>query len=176
MFCGKLCSLKYLIGTVLALMALVAFNLGRPRIETDTAAEFNSWYKLTAEKLNQTKDVQRSDLAVQVRITLREPTHGDTPTVWLIPSTSLADTAEREATSRVLQLIRESGVFGLPSTKIASDAPSSISINLKDANQQFEITLPYHVVENNIRLQNLLTFLQVYSAQRNTPSIEPARL
>jgi hypothetical protein len=163
-------------------MALVAFNLGRPGIETDTAAAFNAWYKVISERLSQTGEGQHSDLehhsdlAVQVRISLREPTRGNTPTVWTIPATSLSDPAERDSTSRVLQLIREAGVFGLSPRKGGSDAPSSISFSIKDAGQQFDITLPYTIVESSIQLQNLLTFLEVYSNHRSTPSIEPARL
>lgn len=176
MFCGKFCSPKYLIGALLATMALVAFNLGRPGIETDTAAAFNAWYKVTSEKLSQSDVEQDSDLTVQVKISLKDPGRGDTPSVWTIPATSLADPAQRESTNRVLQLIREAGVFGLAPSKDAANSPSSISFSVKDANQQFDITLPYTVVENSIQLQNLLTFLDIYSSQASTPTIEPARL
>ncbi len=177
MLCGKFCSPKYIVAAILAVMALVAFNVGRPGIENETAAAFNSWYKVISDKLTQPGAGQDSSLVVQVTISIRDNSTRDTPTVWIIPSTSLADPVELQDTARVLQLIRESGVFGLPASMGTSAFPSSISFSVRDGSKQFDITLPYNVVENSIQLQNLLTFLEVRSNnQQSAPSIEPARL
>jgi len=176
MLTGKFCRPKYLVGAVLAIMALFAFNVGRPGIETNTAVAFNDWYSETSEKLNQAGAGQDSSIVMQVTIYLRDTTRRGTPTIWTIPTTSLADPAERESTARVLQLIRESGVFGLSPSKAALAGTAAISLSVRDASQQFDITLPYSVVENSIQLQNLITFLEVRATQQNTPRIEPTRL
>jgi hypothetical protein len=176
MFCKKLCSPKYLIGIVLAIMAIVAFNLGQPGIETDTAAAFNKWYQSTAPKLSASGDLSESAVTLRIAVTARGPNSGDMPTVWQLPRSSLRDAQERENTSRVLQLIRESGVFGFTPLRNTSGAAYFITFSIKDDLDNFEITVPYRTVEGNIQLQNLLKLLDVYSSQTGTPHVEPARL
>ena len=176
MLCKTVCSPKYLIGILLTAMALVAFNLGQPGIERDTASTFNAWYEQAATKLGPSAEPQQADLALRVTVSVKDALHGDAPTVWNVPSSSLLDRGERENTSRVLQLIRESGVFGFTPLRNPASASSLLALSIKDGEQQFDITVPYSAIEQSIQLQNLLKLLDVYSNQPDTSHVEPARL
>jgi hypothetical protein len=182
MFCKILCRPKYLLGILFAAMALVAFNLGQPGIERDTASAFNKWYQATAAKVSQTGESENSPLSMRVTITLKGPGQTNQPSVWNLPEVAPGDQNDRENTTRALQLISESGVFGFSPLKNPSSETPSLSLTVKDLNdnetpQQFEITIPFSAVEENIQLRNLLKLLEVYSTQKDlTPVVEPARL
>jgi len=173
---NKFCSPKYLLGALFAAMALVAFNLGRPGIEADTASAFNAWYRTTAEKLAPSADVNGYDSALDLTVTINVNYQQQAPSTWRVPSTSLRDPQERENTARVLQLIRESGVFGFAGLRNPTRSITSMTLTIKDGDQIFETTVPYGVVEQNIQLQNLLKLLEVFSSQTSTNPLEPARL
>ncbi len=157
-------------------MALVAFNLGQPGIQTDTASAFNRWYQTVAEQLAKADDALAARLSLRVTVTLKEPLHGETPAVWNLPATSLADPTERENISRALQLIRESGVFGLLPLRNPESNASYLSLSVADAEQRFETVVPFNAVEQSIQLQNLVKLLEIYSMQKNSTQVEPARL
>lgn len=157
-------------------MAVVAFNIGQPGIETDTAANFNRWYQATAPKLAPSTEFNETSLSLRIAITVNNVSSRGTPTVWNLPLTSLRDPQERENTGRVLQLIRESGIFGLAPLKNPASSSSFISVSVSDGEEHFDISVPFRTVEENIQLQNLLKLLDVYSSQIGTPHVEPARL
>ena len=171
-----MCNPKYLLGSILAVMAVIAFNIGQPGIETNTAAAFNAWYQATAPKLSPSGDFNESDLPLRITVTLTNSTLRDTPTVWNVPLASLRDPQERENAGRVLQLIRESGIFGFTPLRNPTSVSSVITLSIRDGDEQFETSVPFRTVEGNIQLQNLLKLLDIYSTQTGTPHVEPARL
>lgn len=157
-------------------MALIAFNLGQPGIQTDTASAFNKWYQTAAAQLAQAGDAQGSHLSLRLTVTVQEPVRGDSPTVWNLPTTSLNYPEERENIARALQLIRESGVFGFAPLRNPTASASLLALRVHDATQHFEIVVPLQVVEESIQLQNLLKLLEIYSMRKDTHQVEPARL
>lgn len=157
-------------------MAVVAFNIGQPGIETNTAAAFNAWYQATAPKLTPSSEFNESTLPLRITVTVTHSTSRDTPTVWNVPLTSLRDPQERENTGRVLQLIRESGIFGFTPLRNPTSVSSLITVSIRDGDAQFETSVPFRAVEGNIQLQNLLKLLDIYATQTGTPHVEPARL
>lgn len=169
-------NLKYLLGSVLAIMALVAFNLGQPPITSDLADDFNNWYQATTVRLSPSAELRDADFALQITISVHHRDREAIPTVWNVPSSSLRDPRERESTARVLQLIRESDVFGLTSLHSYDKNSPRISITAKDKDHEFSVTLPYTAVEQSIQLQNLLKLLEVTANQNASPIVDPARL
>jgi hypothetical protein len=172
---------KYLLGVLFAAMALVAFNLGQPGIERDTASAFNKWYQNTSTKLTQTQDSNNPGLSLGITITLKGPGQLNPPNVWNLPETSLSDPNERENTIRALQLVSESGIFGFAPLRNPSPDTPSLSLTVKDtsdteAPQKFEIVIPFSAVEENIQLRNLLKLLEIHSTQQDITQVEPARL
>lgn len=167
---------RLLIGTALTLMALIAFNLGRPGLKSDLLTSFNQWYEGAATKLSPSAELRETDLSLKVSVTLKDPAHTPPVAVWDLPSKSLLDSTERENTARVLQLIRESGVFGLSPARNPAQNAAIVSFSVREGDRVFETTVPMESVRENIQLMNLLKLLEVYS---NTPSdseVTPTRL
>ena len=157
-------------------MALVAFNLGSPTIQNNLQSSFNEWYQGVAEKLSPTADLKETDLTLQISIVVKDPSRGVTPSAWQLPVRSLLDPTDRENTGRVLQLLRESGIFGLSSVRDQANAPSLMSVSVKDAQKQFETAVSLDTVRENIQLLNLIKLLEVYSATPTSSEVSPARL
>jgi predicted aldo/keto reductase-like oxidoreductase len=76
----------------------------------------------------------------------------------------------------VLQLIRESNIFGVAPLKDSLNSKSAISISIKDGDHSFDTAVPYNITESNIQLKNLLKLLEVFSAKTPAAEIEPTRL
>jgi hypothetical protein len=167
---------KFLVAALFTLMALVAFNLGSPTIQNNLQTSFNEWYQGVADKLSPTADLKETDLTLQISIVVKDPSRGATPSAWQLPTRSLLDPTDRENTGRVLQLLRESGIFGLSGVRDQANAPSVMSVSVKDAQKQFEIAIPLDAVQENIQLLNLLKLLEVYSNTPSASEVLPERL
>ena len=173
---SKFFNLKILVGVLFGIMALVAFNLGQPGIQTDNAIAFNKWYDDASSRLLPNAELTEADLALRIQVTAKDPSLGEAPSVWNFPNSSLRDQDESEDTGRVLQLIRESNIFGVAPLKDSLNSKSAISISIKDGDQSFDTTVPYNITESNIQLKNLLKLLEVFSAKTPAADLEPARL
>jgi hypothetical protein len=176
MIVKKIIKPKFLITALFTVMALVAFNLGSPTLHNNLQSSFNEWYRGASEKLLPSAELKETDLSLQVSILVRDPSHGTTPSVWQLPTKSLLDPVDRENTGRVLQLLSESGIFGLSSVRDQATSPSLMSVTVKDAQKQFEIAVPLEAVQENIQLRNLLKLLQVYSSTPSSSEVTPERL
>jgi hypothetical protein len=167
---------KFLVAALLTAMALVAFNFSQPPLDTEQGSQFNAWYQTAADRLGPSADPKEADLRLSIAVTLSDPSRGSNPTVWNLPAHSLLDRTDRENTARILQLIRESGVFSrAPLSNPPKEVPV-LTISVKDHEHQFETTLPLQAAEENIQLQNLLKLVEVYAANPPLPEVTPHRL
>ena len=159
---------KTAITALIIIAGLIAFNSLSFKLETEKLAAFNDWYPKTQTILQSenTETASKSKLQVTLRLQRKEQTLS-----WTFPTQSLAAPEDRERTCRVLQLISESKVFGLPSSK----GEEYLSIGISDESTSFSTTVSGDAIKDNIQLQNLLKLLEVYS---NTPTqpVNPAQL
>ncbi len=98
---------------------------------------------------------------------------GHAPQTWSLPSLSITDPTDRAQTTRVLQLINESKIFGLAKADSNDTSIPTLTITITDESDRFETTVPLRDIENNIQLQNLLKLLQVFSATSGTDVTPP---
>jgi hypothetical protein len=167
---------KALVAALLTLMAVVAFNLSQPRLDSERGVQFNSWYEAAAIKLAPSTDPKDADLRLSISITVRDPARGPAPTTWNLPAQSLLDIDDRDNTARILQLIKESGVFNLRPLSNPAKESSVLTISVKDQEHQFETALPLRSAEDNIQLRNLLKLLEVYASTPLSTEVTPHRL
>ena len=163
---------KTVVTTLVIIAALIAFNAFNGKLENENLAAFNEWYPKTAIMLESESSEATTKSKLQVSIRINSAL---TTSAWNFPSHTLADANERAQTSRVLQLISESKVFGLPTVSRPKEVGSYVTIAVSDENVSFSTTVASESVENNIQLQNLLKLLEVFA---NTPSqpVNPAQL
>jgi hypothetical protein len=177
MILKKVVNPRILVGVALTAMALIAFNLGRPPgLKSDLLTSFNSWYEGTALKLTPDAELKDAGLSLKVLVTLKDPSDSPPVSTWELPATSLLDLAERENTARVLQLIRESGVFGLTSLRNPTATTPHVSFVVQEGERVFETAISLDVVRENIQLMNLLKLLEVYSSTPAASNVDPTRL
>jgi len=157
-------------------MALIAFNLSHPTLKNDLLTSFNEWYQGVSAQLSSAADPQQTTLALKVSVTLSDPTIGGAPAVWTLPSRSLLESTDRDNTARVLQLIRESGIFGFSPIRGGSTKEPFVAVSVRDEQRQFEITIPLDQAQKSIQLQNLLKLMDLYSHAPLSSTVEPARL
>jgi hypothetical protein len=155
---------------IVASAALIAFNTLSYDLESEQLASFNEWYPKAASTLDSQnpEDTGKSKLQVTIRVT-----GGLSSSTWSFPSRSLADSNDRAQTSRVLQLLKESKVFGLPQS--SGKKESQVTITVSDEAGSFSTTIDADSVQDNIQLQNLLKLLEVYAATPQEP-VNPAQL
>jgi hypothetical protein len=161
---------KTTVTTLVIIAALIAFNAFNVKLESENLAAFNEWYPKTATTLESSDQATKSRLQISIRIN-----SALTTSAWTFPPHTLADTTERSQTSRVLQLISESKVFGLPSVSHPKEGGSYVTIAVSDENVSFSTTVTSEAVENNIQLQNLLKLMEVYAVTPSQP-VNPAQL
>ena len=172
----KLLSPQVVIGFLVTVVGLVAFNLTRPGLQSERQAAFDTWYSSTVPSLEVGTDAALANrkLTVKVRMT---GALGSTPvSEWTLPIQNLGNAEDRTRTARVLQLISESQVFGLPPAKDPSDSAGYLFLSIADGEQHFDTVVALQDVEKDIRLQNLIKLLEVFSSQPPTPAIDPTRL
>ncbi len=169
-------NIRWLIAIGFMVMAIIAFNLSNPTLKSDLVTSFNEWYQSTSPNLQPTADPKAADLSLTVAVTLSNPSLATTPATWTLPTRSLLDSDDRDNTARILQLIKESGVFGLNPLRGGSRSTPSLAISVKDNTKQFEITIPLEEAQSNIQLQNLMKLMDLYTHAPATPNVEPARL
>jgi hypothetical protein len=158
----KILSFRAITTIVLTIMALIAFNLSQPGIQSINGAAFNSWYPHGTAKLTS----QNNEAAISIAITLNRPSNGEStsPKRWDLPNKAAHDTGETMKTpdiSRVLQLIYESKVFELsPVTAPLNQASGYLTITIADNDNRFETTVGYRAIEESIQLRNLVALLE----------------
>jgi hypothetical protein len=163
-----------LIGVCVAI--LIAFNLTHIRIESNLLSSFESWYQHASQTLAASSPLKDADQSLKVSITLNSPQARSTSSTWTLPRASLLETSERDNTSRILQLINESKVFGLRPLRGAAMSQPSLTILVKDSQHEFQIAVSLDDIQDNIQIQNLLKLIDVYSHSEPSTSLEPARL
>jgi hypothetical protein len=168
--------LKWLAIIGLCVAILIAFNLTHIRIESNLLSSFESWYQHVSQTLAASSSLKETDQSLKVTITLNSPQAHSTPATWILPRTSLLDASERENTSRILQLLNESKVFGLRPLRGDAATQPSLTILVKDSQQEFQIAVSLEDIQDNIQIQNLLKLIDVYSHTEPSTSVEPARL
>jgi hypothetical protein len=161
---------KTAITALVAIAGLIAFNSLYYKLETEQLAAFNEWHPTTQTMLQSENGEQASKSKLQITIRLKS---GEQTSQWSFPTQSLANAEDRERTARILQLISESKVFGLPSS--SSKSGESLSIGVSDAATSFSTTISGDAIKENIQLQNLLKLLEVYSSTPTQP-VNPAQL
>ena len=163
---------KTAVTTLLIIAALIAFNAFNTKLESEQLAAFNDWYPKTSSMLESdtSEEATKSKLQVSIRINSSLST-----SAWTFPAHTLADATERSQTSRVLQLISESKVFGIPSVPRSKEGGSYVTITASDESVSFSTTIASESVESNIQLQNLLKLLEVYAGTPPQP-VNPAQL
>lgn len=169
-------TIQRLVALAFVVMAIVAFNLSRPSLKNDLSTSFNEWYQGASPLLQGHDEAKQADLSLKVSIAVSSPSLGDKPSVWTLPARSLLEPEDRENTARILQLIRESGVFGLKPVTERAGNRAAITFSIKDGERQFEISVPMEEVEDNIQLKNLLKLLDIYANTPRPSDVEPARL
>lgn len=160
---------KTALTTLLILAGLIAFNTLYFKLEPEQLATFNTWYAATQPILQNEDGEQARKSKLQVTIRLHS---GDRSPSWSFPAQSLAIPEDRDRTARVLQLISESKVFGLPSSSKDGD---SITIAMSDESVSFSTTIRRDSVKDNIQIQNLLKLLEIYATTPVQP-VNPAQL
>ena len=154
---------------IVASAALMAFNTLSYDLESEQLASFNEWYPNAASALtSENPEPGKSKLQVTIRVN-----GGLSSSTFTFPSRTLADANDREQTSRVLQLLKESKVFGIPQSSGKKD--SQVTITVSDESGSFSTTIDADAVQDNIQLQNLLKLLEVYAATPQQP-VNPAQL
>jgi hypothetical protein len=155
---------------IAASAALIAFNTLSFNLESAQLASFNEWYPQATSVLDSesAENASKSKLQVTIRID-----GGLSSSSWNFPSHSLGDPNDRAKTSRVLQLLKEAKVFGIPQSSGKTD--SQVKITVSDDSGSFSTTIDGDAVKDNIQLQNLLKLLEVYAATPQQP-VNPAQL
>jgi hypothetical protein len=161
---------KSTIVAIVASAALIAFNTLSYNLESEQLASFNEWYPHAASALESDSSENAGKSKLQVTIQIEGGLRSST---WKFPSRTLADASDRAQTSRVLQLLKESKVFGIP--QISRKKDSQVTITVSDESGSFSTTIEGDAVQNNIQLQNLLKLLEVYTATPEQP-VNPAQL
>ena len=157
---------------LLTIATLIAFNSNRTDLKTAGLASFTAWHDKTATILNETNpEVVPPKISVTIRMNQAIPGHA--PQTWSLPSLSITDPTDRAQTTRVLQLINESKIFGLAKADSNDTSIPTLTITITDETERFETTVPLRDIENNIQLQNLLKLLQVFSATSGTDVTPP---
>lgn len=165
---------RTVIGILITIAALIGFNASRMDLTTELLADFSSWHTKTALLLDNPETETQALPKLSIKIAVDSVQPGGSRREWTFPSTSLANPTERSQTSRVLQLIRESKVFGLPQLSSNDTSRPSLSIVVTDDKEEFQTIVPLSEIENNIQLQNLLKLLEVFSATPNA-DVNPAQ-
>lgn len=171
----KILSTQALVTAAVAIAAVIIFNLTRPPLASDMLVAFSTWYKTTSPILEQSDPLALSELKLNVTIELSDSSSSPSAVTWNLPARSLNDNIDRSNTARALQLINESGVFGLPSITNPAKMGSFLSISVRNNERVFETTIPTLEVERNIQLQNLLKLLDIFSNSTQALAIDPAR-
>jgi hypothetical protein len=172
----KLLSPQVIIGFIATVVGLIAFNVTRPGLQSERQAAFDTWYSGALPSLESSSDATLATrkLTVKVRMT---GALGNTPaSEWTLPIQNLGNTEDRTRMTRVLQLISESQAFGLTPPRDLGEKTGNLFLSIADGDQRFDTVVAAQDVEKDIRLQNLIKLLEVFSAQPTVPAIDPTRL
>jgi hypothetical protein len=151
-------------GVTVALVigSLILFNVFIGKVDTEKLAAFNDWYPPIATILSEEEPPPASSLRVTIQLSGSFARGGTTSQTF--PTQSLADQRDREQTFRVLQLLSESKVFGLPAVTRPHEGGSYVTITVSDERASFQTIVNADTVEKSIQLKNLLKLLELYAA------------
>jgi hypothetical protein len=172
----KFFSPQVVIGLLVTLTGLVVFNLNQPPLESERQAAFNAWYSSARPSLELASDAALANRKLTIKVRVTTPAGTSPVNEWTLPIQNLAHSEDRSRTTRVLQLISESQVFGLAPAENSRDVVGRLFISITDGEQHFDTVVPLEDVEKDIRLQNLLKLLEVFSTQPMEAPVDPTRL
>lgn len=177
---SRFLSPQYIVGAVAALGLLLIFNATRPALETETHARFTQWYEGASTYLTKTEGNPSPVRTIQATIVVSpEPSSGGKSSKWIVPNGTLDEGEQRSRLARVLELIKESQIYGNSSYLVAADSTTPhISVAVSEGESTFAATIPLKELEKNIQIKNLLKLLEIFSSNpiQPTPQINPTQL
>jgi len=172
---SKVTSRRVVIVTLITIAALLLFNGTRPALQSDALSAFNSWYEAAAPTLDSGSDATLANRKLTLKVRISSAA-GTPASEWILPTHNLGNVDDRSRTIRVLQLIHESQLFGLKPVRDPLEGGSHLSIAISDGEQHFDTVIKADEVEGDIRIQNLIKLLEVFSTEPAVPTIDPTRL
>jgi hypothetical protein len=177
---SRFLSPHYIVGAVAALGLFIIFNATRPALETETQARFTQWYEGASSYLTKNEGNPSPLRKIQATITLTTdvPPSGKS-SQWIVPNGGLEEGEQRARLARVLELIKESQIYGNFSY-LGSASPTSphLSVVVSEGDHTFSATIPLSDLEKSIQMKNLLKLLEIFSLSptQPTPQINPNQL
>jgi hypothetical protein len=162
------------IGVLITIAVLIAFNATRTDLKTEKLASFIAWQEKVSPLLSDS-GTEATPPKVSVTVRIDNPEPGQSARLWSLPKISATDSVDRNQIVRVLQLIAESKVFGLPQAPSEGPSHPTLQISISDESNRFETIVPLSTVDGNIQLQNLLKLLEVFASTPRT-EVNPAQL
>ena len=177
---SRFLSPQYIIGAVAALGLFVIFNATRPGLETETQARFTQWYEDASSYLTKTEGTPATVRKILATITLTSDSLPDGKSAqWTVPNRGLEESEQRSRLARVLELIKESQIYG-NSAYLVSTPPTTphLSVAVIEGENTFSAAIPLKDLEKSIQMKNLLKLLEIFSSTptQPTPQINPNQL
>jgi hypothetical protein len=177
---SRFLSPRYLIGGAAAVALFLAFNLSRPPLETETQAQFIAWYEGASAYLNGTGEQNPAPRPIQATITLvSDTTPSGKTTSWSLPVGAPEERELRSRLARVLELVKESGVYASRTYLVATPPRRPhVAITVTEDTKNFTAHVPLTDIEENIQLKNLLKLLEIFTASpaATVAPINPSQL
>ena len=151
---------KYVGICIVALLAVVLFTRSHSRPITEKEAAFNTWYESVQQNF-----IASSTLDSVPAITLSLKLGSTTPSPWVVASKiagSPSTPESRDRVARLLQLVKEGRIFGLPEEAARTDA---VHLEIAGGPSTFKIDFAPDAVRENIQAQNLLKLFQIFATQ-----------
>jgi len=169
---------RFVLGSLFAVIIIAVFNWNRPPLETGRQAAFREWYASAVPPLqNETAPTNgSSDLKVRIKVQGDSSGHYAAPHEYILPGNGSDPARERERIARILQLIAEAQLFSMTPIGTPTDGGNVLSVAITDGQKQFETTIPYETVRDNIQLQNLLKLLDLFEGTSQSETLNPSRL
>jgi hypothetical protein len=177
---SRFLSPHYIIGAFAALGLFIIFNATRPALETETQARFTQWYEDAASYLATLEGTPTNVRKIQAAVVVSSASlPSGRSSEWIIPSAGLEEGEQRTRLARVLELIKESQIYG-NSSYLGVPDPSipHLSVTVTEGENVFSAAIPLAALENSIQMKNLLKLLEIFSATpvQPTPQINPNQL
>lgn len=181
---SRFLSPHYIIGAVAALGLFIIFNATRPGLETETQARFTQWYEDASSYLTKTEGSPATVRKILATITLKTDSLPDgKPSQWIVPNRGLEESEQRSRLARVLELIKESQIYGNSAYLVSnpvSPPPTfpHLSVTVIEGENTFSAAIPLKDLEKSIQMKNLLKLLEIFSSTptQPTPQINPNQL
>ena len=177
---SRFLSPRYLVGGAAAVVLFIAFNFSRPGLETETQSQFVAWYEGASAFLHGTGEPSTTPRPILATIKLvMETGAAGKATEWNLPAGAPEEKELRSRLARVLELVKESGVYASRSylTFTPPNRPH-VAITVTEGTQNFTAHIPLSDVDENIQLKNLLKLLEIFTASpaATAAPINPSQL